>query len=387
LKVTSPLERLGDLCDVVRGSSPRPKGDPRYFGGTIPWVTIRDVTLTRGRYLRQTAETVTEAGRDQSRYVAKGSLIVSNSATIGLPIFMGTGGCIHDGFLTFQNLDDKLTLGWLYWFFLSARQNLSALAPEGTQKNLNTDIVENLRIPLPSVPEQERIASHLAHADDLTRARRYALNLSSSLVRISFKEQFARPLVDGPFLALGDLVTITGGGTPSRSQPDYFRGDIPWLTPKDMRGDYIWDTEEHVTQEAIDKSATKLVPADSILVVVKSKVLMRRLPLAITRVALCHGQDIKSLQCHDGFHPEFLRAVIEYYESRLLRLARGANTEGLTLPMLQELPVPDVGDQEQECFVELVGGVQKLRATHREALRQAEHLSASLLHEAFPPEE
>jgi type I restriction enzyme S subunit len=70
-----------------------------------------------------------------------------------------------------------------------------------------------------------------------------------------------------------------------------------------MRGDYIWDTEEHVTPDGIASSATKLVPAGSILVVVKSKVLMHRLPLAIAMVPLCHGQDIKSIQCLDGFDP------------------------------------------------------------------------------------
>jgi hypothetical protein len=80
------------------------------------------------------------------------------------------------------------------------------------------------------------------------------------------------------------MVKITGGGTPARERPEYYQGRIPWLTSKDMKGDYIWDTEEHITERAIQESATNLIPAGSILVVVKSKVLMHRLPVAIAKV-------------------------------------------------------------------------------------------------------
>jgi len=375
--------RLGDLCQVIRGSSPRPKGDPRYFGGNIPWVLISDVTRTSGRFLTKTAETVTDAGKKLSCYVEPGQLIVTNSATIGLPIFMGIGGCIHDGFLTFPKIDKRLTLEWLYWYFLFSRKHLTRLAPEGTQKNLNIEIVEDIAIPLPRLSDQRRIAGRLDQADELVRTRRYALELSEAFLPATFRKLFGPRFTSGPFRTFGEVVKITGGGTPARERPEYYRGRIPWLTSKDMKGDYIWDTEEHITEQAIKESATNLVPAGSILVVVKSKVLMHRLPVAITRIPLCHGQDIKSIQCFEGLRPEFARFVLSFHEKRLLNLARGANTEGLTLPMLEELPVPTVSAAEQGHFVELAKRQETLRAVQREALRQAEHLFAALLDCAF----
>src|SRR5206468_4215119 len=177
-----------------------------------------------------------------------------------------------------------------------------------------------------------------------------------------------------------------GGGTPARNVPAYFTGRIPWLTAKDMQGDYIFDTQEHITEEAIANSATNLVPAGSILVVVKSKVLMHRLPLAISKVPLCHGQDIKSIQCLDTLESEFARFVLKHYEPHLLRIARGANTEGLTLPMLQELLVPDISKGEQQKFTAIVERFERVRAQQREAERQAEHLFQTLLHRAFNSE-
>ena len=240
------------------------------------------------------------------------------------------------------------------------------------------------KIPLPPLPEQQRIAGILSRADRLRRLRRYALDVSDGYLQSVFLEMFGSLLQEGqPSAKMGKLVTITGGGTPSRAVEHYYTGNIPWLTSKDMRGDYIWDTQEHITKEAIARSTTKLVPAKSILVVVKSKILMRRLPLAIAMRPMCHGQDIKSIQCSDELEPVFLLHVLKHNESRLLMQARGANTEGLNLPMLREVPVPVVSIADQQRFARVVDRYEHVRFQQREALRQAEHLFQTLLHGAF----
>ncbi len=243
--------------------------------------------------------------------------------------------------------------------------------------------VADIEIPMPPLSDQQRIAGQLEQADRLRRTRRYALELTDTFLPAAFLQLFGDRFQKGQFHRFGDLVKITGGGTPSRGCPEYFQGRIPWLTSKDMRGEYIWDTEEHITEEGIENSATNLVPAGSLLVVVKSKVLMHRLPVAIAKVPMCHGQDIKSVQCSNELHPEFARFVLKHHEPWLLHIARGANTEGLTLPMLEELRVPEVDFSEQQQFAALVERVERLRAVQRESLRQSEHFFASLLHSAF----
>jgi type I restriction enzyme S subunit len=278
---------------------------------------------------------------------------------------------------------------WLHYFWLLPQTRQTAarnMTGSAGQKRVPTSFLESLAIPLPSLPEQRRIAAQLEQADRLRRTRRYALDLSDSFLPAAFLGTFGARFEQGPLARFGDLVEITGGGTPSRDCPDFFHGRIPWLTSKDMRGDYIWDTEEHITEEAVEKCATKLVPAKSILIVVKSKVLMHRLPVAVAMVPICHGQDVKSIQCSQALHHEFARFILKHHEARLLHFARGANTEGLTLPMLRELPVPHVGPEEQRHFADLVCGHERLRAVQRESLRQAEHLFQSLLHRAFADE-
>ncbi len=254
----------------------------------------------------------------------------------------------------------------------------------GQQRVPTSFLQEELEIPLPSLPEQKRIAAILDKANRLRRQRRYAQTLSDSFLQSVFIKMFGDHLKkEYPTTELINLVTITGGGTPSREVDAYFTGKIAWLTSKDMKGDYIFDTEEHITEEAIKNSATKLVPKGSILLVVKSKVLMHRLPIAVAQIPLCHGQDIKSIQCSEKVNPLFLVFILKHNERNLLNQARGANTEGLTLPMLESIPVPTVPLPLQEKFAAIVEKFERIRRQQREATRQAEHLFQTLLHRAF----
>ena len=253
-----------------------------------------------------------------------------------------------------------------------------------TRQKLTKGNAENISFPLPPLTEQKRIASLLGRADRLRFVRRTAHDLGDALLQSVFLEMFGEYLKPNyPTTPMEELVRITGGGTPSRDVPEYFEGNIPWLTSKDMRGDYIYDTQEHITEKAIRESATNLVPVGAILLVVKSKILMRRLPIAITKVLLCHGQDIKSIQCSNKVNPHFLVAVLKYNEAKILFQARGANTEGLTLPMLNEIKVPNVPLSLQEEFAGVVRRVEGLRGRMSEAERQVEGLFESLLSESF----
>jgi len=320
--------------------------------------------------------------------IRPGDVLVTRMGTIGRAAVAPSdlGPAIIDFHLFRMRVDQRqVTPSYLCHALNSGivAAQLKTMAHGAIMDGLNATIVRACRIPLPSVAEQRRIVALLDMANRLRRTRRYALELGATLMAAKFRERFGRALDHSANGQLGEVVKITGGGTPSRARPEYFEGRTPWLTSKDMRGDYIWDTEEHVTEEAIASSATKVVPADSILVVVKSKVLMHRLPVAIAKVPICHGQDIKSIQCSGALHYEFARFLLKYHEPRLLNLARGANTEGLTLPMLEGLPVPDVKYEDQLKFANAVQQHERLRGAQREALRQADHLCRSLLQRAF----
>ncbi len=155
--------QIGDILTVIRGASPRPKGDPRYFGGQIPWISIRDINAEKGKFLTTTVEGVTELGAQKSRLVPRGNLILSNSGSVCIPKILKVDGCIHDGFVTFPDLNcENLSTIYFYHLFDWMRPLVIDANRQGvTQVNLNTGIVKAFEIPLPPLAEQKEIASRL----------------------------------------------------------------------------------------------------------------------------------------------------------------------------------------------------------------------------------
>jgi type I restriction enzyme S subunit len=150
--------KLGEIAEVIRGASPRPKGDPRYFGGDIPWIMISDISKEEGKFISKTRDKVTAEGAKKSRYLKTGTLILSNSGTVCVPKILAVDGCIHDGFVAFPNLTGNLELLYLFYYFQHIRRQVINENRQGvTQVNLNTSIVREIAIPLPPFPEQGRI--------------------------------------------------------------------------------------------------------------------------------------------------------------------------------------------------------------------------------------
>jgi type I restriction enzyme, S subunit len=147
---------VDQLSFVVRGASPRPAGDPRYFGGEIPWITVGSLTADEGMYLDSVDQFVTTAGKDASRYIEPNTLLLTNSgATLGVPKITRIGGCINDGSVALLDVDDYLKT-YLYWFLRTQTKRLRALNQGAAQPNLNTDIVRRICVPL--APRDEVIS-------------------------------------------------------------------------------------------------------------------------------------------------------------------------------------------------------------------------------------
>jgi type I restriction enzyme S subunit len=146
--------KLGEVLTVIRGASPRPKGDPRYFANErtqYHWVKISDIRkYSKNRVLMDTDEYLTEQGMKKSVYLPKGTLILTNSATIGVPVFLGINGCIHDGYLAFPFFPDRyLDMQFIYYLFLNIQTFVYQQARGLAQLNLNIGIVRNLVVPIP----------------------------------------------------------------------------------------------------------------------------------------------------------------------------------------------------------------------------------------------
>lgn len=164
------VAKISSIAEVIRGASPRPQGDPRYYGGDVPRLMGADVTRD-GKWVTPKIDFLTQEGAKRSRPCPKGTLTIICSGDVGIPSFLAVDACIHDGFLALINIDEaSASKNYLYHVISSLKQKLDASATHGgVFTNLTTTILKEFQLPLPSIEEQEKIASVLDAADDKIR--------------------------------------------------------------------------------------------------------------------------------------------------------------------------------------------------------------------------
>ncbi|MCX7749203.1 MAG: restriction endonuclease subunit S [Clostridia bacterium] len=158
------VKQLGELCNISRGGSPRPI--EQYLGGTVPWIKIGDATTGDDVYLRSTKENIIEAGVKKSRRVKSGSLIFANcGVSLGFARIITFDGCIHDGWLSFEEIDERLNKIFLLKSLNHCTEYFRRLAPEGTQPNLNTGIMKAYSQIIPPLSLQNTFADFVKQVD------------------------------------------------------------------------------------------------------------------------------------------------------------------------------------------------------------------------------
>lgn len=162
------VKKIGDLANVIRGASPRPKGDKRYYGGIVPRLMVEDVTRD-GKYVTPVVDSLTEAGAKLSRPCPAGTLTIVCSGTVGIPSILAVDACIHDGFLGLNKVSKKVRVDYLFHFFTTQREKFNNSATHGgVFTNLTTDGVREFLVALPSnIEEQTAIANALSDVDAL----------------------------------------------------------------------------------------------------------------------------------------------------------------------------------------------------------------------------
>ena len=150
-------KKIKDICNVVRGGSPRPAGDPKYYEGNIPFLKVADVTRCVGPYITEFQYTIKEAGLNKTRMVEANTLLISNSgATLGVPKICSFNTTFNDGIAAFINTEG-INTEFHYFFWETKTNELRAINKGAAQPNLNTDIIGNVEIKLPLIQEQEEI--------------------------------------------------------------------------------------------------------------------------------------------------------------------------------------------------------------------------------------
>ncbi|PGH54275.1 hypothetical protein CRT60_31225 [Azospirillum palustre] len=170
---------------------------------------------------------------------------------------------------------------------------------------------------------------------------------------------------------LRDLGTWRGGGTPTKSEPAYWEnGNIPWVSPKDMKRAVIDDAEDHITEAAVENSACNLVPAGSVLMVTRSGILAHSFPVATTIRPVTINQDMKALTPASGIVPEYLRLALTAGKQSILQECSKAGTTvaSISSEKLSDFEVSIPPSDEQRRIVEKIEALTVRSRRAREAL-------------------
>lgn len=175
------IQPLGELCTIVRGGSPRPI--EKYLGGDIPWIKIGDATDGENIYLHSTKEHIIQAGVSKSRMVKAGSLIFANcGVSLGFARIITLDGCIHDGWLAMEGIDERLDKVFLLQALNQMTDHFRRIAPAGTQPNLNTAIMKAYKQIIPPVELQREF---IAFVEQVDKSKYFACQTLSFLLKLA----------------------------------------------------------------------------------------------------------------------------------------------------------------------------------------------------------
>lgn len=179
-------------------------------------------------------------------------------------------------------------------------------------------------------------------------------------------------------VAIRDLVTVRGGGTPRKSVPDYFGGNVPWVTPKDMKRWLVESSEITLTEAGVANSPAKPIPAGAVLVVVRSGVLKHTLPVALATRDVTVNQDMKALIPTDELHGAYLARLLKARQPEILSWVRATTADNFSIDNLLDMRVTLPSLAEQRRVAAILDHADALRAKRRRSLALLDHLGSSI---------
>ena len=325
---------IGEMGSLFGGLSGKTKSDFTEVDGACPFVTYKEVyslleinQIPQGRVL--------VSSREKQLVLQRGDVLFTGSSEnadeVGLTAVVTVGFSepvyLNSFSICLRWYEHAFEPGYTKYLFASpsVRAQIRRCANGVTRFNLSKKRLEGVRVPVPPLEVQREIVRILdqfttleAELEAELEARRVQYEYYRNHL-LSYDSLAARGLVS--WIPLRELGVWSGGGTPSKSRADYWdEGNIPWITPKDMRSSKIQNSMMNVTDRAVRESNVKLIEAPSIALVVRSSILQHTFPVAQIDVDATFNQDMKALVVDsDRFERRYIYYALSANGQEILR--------------------------------------------------------------------
>ena len=389
--------RIGEIATVVGGGTPSTKiGE--YYGGNIPWLTPKDLSNNTNKYVKSGSRNITKLGLEKSsaKLLPKGTVLFTSRAPIGYVAIAQNEIATNQGFKSLI-CDEKIAYNeYIYYLLKSKVKEIENIATGSTFKEVSGSVLKEFEIILPPLPIQKKIARTLSALDDKIELNRQMNRTLEATAQTIFKSWFVdfdpvhakaacRTEADYEVAAkrlgisrevlelfpdefeeseLGmipkgweivpyiDEISLTGGGTPKRSEKSYWNGNIPWFSVKDVPEDgniFVIDTSEKITEEGLKNSSTKLIPTNTTIITARGTVGK----LALVGVDMAMNQSCYAVSNKNNFSFfEYFRLKRLTYE--LKRKTHGAVFDTITTATFKAIKTTKIPNEIVKEFEKII---------------------------------
>jgi type I restriction enzyme S subunit len=295
---------------------------------------------------------------------------------VDFPFAMGA-----DGTKVLKAKDKTLTNDKYLFHFLKS------LNIPDTGYNRHFKYLKSAKIPLPPLPQQQKIANILDAADALRQNDKALIAKYDELTQALFLDMFGDPVSNPknlPKIKLGELGKWQSGGTPSRSKSEYYNGTIPWLSSGELNEMYVSESKEHITETAIKESSTRLIEKGSLLLGMYDTAALKS---TISTIDITCNQAIAYSKLDDKLvSTVYAYFIIQIGKEDYKKFQRGVRQKNLNLSMIKNLEILLPHLKLQNQFAERVSVIEEQKAIVQKSLEKSESLFNSLLQKAFKGE-
>lgn len=326
---------LEEVCErIYSGGTPSTK-HKEYWNGDIRWLSSGE---TSQRFVYDTERKITQKGVDNSstKLATKGCTVIATAGqgyTRGQASFLMTDTYMNQSVIACKANEDIVLPLYLY-YNLDSRYEEFRLLSDGTSTRggLSGWIVKRMNIKLPPITAQKKIIGML-YAIDQKIEKNNAINKNLlQQLHVLYLRLFCNSAMDTP---LGDVVATTSGGTPSRKHDEYYSdSSICWVKSKELLGNYIHETEEHINDLAIKKSSAKLLPEHSILIAMYGATVGAY--GVISKPMTCN-QAVCALLCNENYPYTYLFQIAYESQQKFINLAVGSAQQNISQVLIKQL--------------------------------------------------
>lgn len=370
------IKKLGEVCEVIGGSTPK-TNEERFWGGEHYWISPAE--LDGSKYIFSTLRTITDEGVKSAhlQLLPVGTVLLSSRAPIGkvaitkVPMYCNQG---------FKNLvcTNQVINEYVYWFLVHSTDYLNSLGTGATFKEISKKVVEQVTIPVPPLPEQEKIVSELDSLSGIIEKKRQQLKELDALAQSIFYEMFGNP-VDNErgweVKKLGEISVIGTGATPSRvNEGLYYDGDIPWVKTTEVQNCEITNTEESITQQAIEETNCKVYPSGTLLMAMYGQGKTRG-QIAKLRIDAATNQACAAIMLNKEVSDmDFIYELLLINYENIRAMAQGGNQANLNLKLVSSIPIILPPLPLQQFFAQKIESIEKQKELIKQSIAEVETL-------------